>query len=336
MLQYKKAYINTIEIANSIIHIWFHLEPDISVSIYAFIHQLIKKSRRGTAADFVVMVLLSLYNAVNSSNYTDADALEIVTLENAIYMGMKNDLAFILDMNLYLYEHQSTINPNIPLRDLFYIAAEYQRLVDKKSLYSSVLQKIPNPHFIVFYNGSMPIEDCYTSRLSDAFYHITDKPSLELVVTTFNVNAGHNTELMSQCQILREYSIYVAKVRALTEQMPVDAAVQRAVAECIRENILVDFLRKNQAEVIAMSIFEYDKEEEEKKLRKAEYEAGVEHGIEQSLVSLVIKKMKKGKSVEEIADMLEETPEKIQNIYELARDMAPDYDVEKICGQLSR
>ena len=86
----------------------------------------------------------------------------------------------------------------------------------------------------------------------------------------------------------------------------------------------------------ACLIFEYDKEEEEKKLRKAEFEAGVEHGIEQSLVSLVIKKMKKGKSVEEIADMLEETPEKIQNIYELARDMAPDYDVEKICGQLSR
>ena len=99
---------------------------------------------------------------------------------------------------------------------------------------------------------------------------------------------------MSQCRILREYSIYVAKVRVFTEQMPVDAAVQKAVAECIHENILADFLRKNQAEVIAMSIFEYDKEEEEKKLRKAEFEAGVEHGIEQSLVSLVIKKMKKG------------------------------------------
>ena len=94
------------------------------------------------------------------------------------------------------------------------------------------------------------------------------------------MNVGHNTELMSQCQILREYSIYVAKVRVFTEQMPVDAAVQKAVAECIHENILADFLRKNQAEVIAMSIFEYDKEEEEKKLRKAEFEAGVEHGIE--------------------------------------------------------
>ena len=227
--------------------------------------------------------LLSLYNAINNSHYTDSGALEIVTLENAIYMGMKNDLAFILDMNLYLYEHQSTMNPNIPLRDLFYIAAEYQKLVDKKSLYSSALQKIPNPHFIVFYNGSTPIDDCYTSRLSDAFYHATDNPSLELIVTTFNVNAGHNTELMSHCQILKEYSIYVAKVRSFAEQMPLDDAVQKAFTECILENILADFLRKNQAEVIAMSIFEYDKVEEEKKLRKAEFDAGVEQGIKQGI-----------------------------------------------------
>ena len=211
-------------------------------------------------------------------------------------------------MNLYLYEHQSTINPNIPLRDLFYIAAEYQRLVDKKSLYSSALQKIPNPHFIVFYNGSMPIEDCCTRRLSDAFYHATDNPSLELVVTTFNVNVGHNTELMSQCQILREYSIYVAKVRVFTEQMPVDAAVQKAVAECIHENILADFLRKNQAEVIAMSIFEYDKVEEEKKLRKAEFDAGVEQGVtlgqKQASTDTALRLLKTGKfDAKEIAEL---------------------------------
>ena len=141
---------------------------------------------------------------------------------------------------------------------------------------------------------------------------------------------------MEQCQILREYAIYVARVRKYAKYMQLETAVQKAVDECIQEEILEEFLRKNRAEVIAVSIFEYDKEEEEKKLRKAEFEAGVEHGIEQSLVSLVIKKMKKGKSVEEIADMLEETPEKIQNIYELARNMEPDYDVEKICGQLSR
>ena len=78
----------------------------------------------------------------------------VITLENAIYMGMKKDLAFIIDTELFLYEHQSTYNPNMPLRDLFYISSEYQKLVDKKSLYSSVLQKIPAPQFIVFYNGT--------------------------------------------------------------------------------------------------------------------------------------------------------------------------------------
>jgi predicted transposase/invertase (TIGR01784 family) len=259
--------------------------------------------------------LLSLYNAVNNSHYTDSGALEIVTLENAIYMGMKNDLAFILDMNLYLYEHQSTMNPNIPLRDLFYIAAEYQKLVDKKSLYSSALQKIPNPHFIVFYNGSTLIDDCYTSRLSDAFYHTTDNPSLELIVTTFNVNAGHNTKLMSHCQILKEYSIYVAKVRSFAEQMPLDDAVQKAVTECIQENILADFLRKNQAEVIAMSIFEYDKVEEEKKLRKAEFDAGVEQGLKQASTDTALRLLKTGKfDAKEIAKLCNLSIEEVNQL----------------------
>ena len=144
--------------------------------------------------------LLSLYNAVNKRNYTNPDDLEIVTLENAVYMGMKNDLAFILDMNLYLYEHQSTVNPNIPLRDLFYIAAEYQKLIDRKSLYSSAIQKIPAPGFFVFYNGIEPLEDCCISRLSDAFLHTGAEPALELIVTTLNINEGHNCELMQHCR----------------------------------------------------------------------------------------------------------------------------------------
>lgn len=114
--------------------------------------------------------LLSLYNAVTGSHYQNAEALKIVTLENAIYMGMKNDLAFILDMNLYLYEHQSTVNPNIPLRDLFYIAAEYQKLIDRKSLYSSAIQKIPTPGFFVFYNGIEPLEDCWHQPVVRCFF----------------------------------------------------------------------------------------------------------------------------------------------------------------------
>ena len=142
--------------------------------------------------------LLSLYNAVNQRDYKNPEDLEIVTLENAIYMGMKNDLAFIIDTNLYLYEHQSTYNPNMPLRDLFYICSEYQKLVDKKSLFSSTLQKIPAPNFIEFYNGSTVIADCTDLRLSSAFEHLTGEAKLELIVTVLNVNEGHNAELMQQ------------------------------------------------------------------------------------------------------------------------------------------
>ena len=218
-------------------------------------------------------------HAVNSRDYTNPDDLEIVTLENAIYMGMKNDLAFIIDTNLYLYEHQSTYNPNMPLRDLFYISSEYQKMLDQKSLYSSSLQKIPTPNFIEFYNGSDPVCDVFEHRLSSAFEHLSGEPKLELIVTVLNINEGHNALLMEHCKTLREYAQYVAKVRKYTADMSLNEAVECAVDECIKENILADFLRKNRAEVISMSIFEYDKEEEEKKLRKAEYEAGIQKGV---------------------------------------------------------
>ena len=222
--------------------------------------------------------LLSLYNAVNGSAYEDEAALEIVTLENAIYMGMKNDLAFIVDTGLFFYEHQSTYTPNMPLRDLFYISAEYQKFVNHRSLYSSVIQKIPAPNFIVFYNGTEKKEDSWINYLSEAYQNLSGEPNLELKVLTLNINEGHNGELMEQCQILREYAQYVAKVREYARETELDVAVEQAVNDCIQNNILTEFLRKNKSEVIAMSIFEYDKEEEEKKLRKAEFEAGREAG----------------------------------------------------------
>ena len=269
--------------------------------------------------------LLSLYNAVNGREYTDPEKLQVVTLENAIYMGMKNDLAFIMDMNLYLYEHQSTYNSNIPLRNLFYIADEYQRLVVRKSLYSTVIQKIPTPRFIVFYNGTKKVEDYNEFRLSSAYENPTDDPDLELRVTMLNVNDGHNLELMEHCRTLKEYAKYVARVRKyVTQNIPLEEAVTRAVDECIKEGILAEFLVKNKAEVIKVSIYEYDKEFEEKKLRKAEYEAGVEAGVESGielgerslLKKQIKKKLKKRKSIGQIADELEEEVTAIQRIIE--------------------
>ena len=224
--------------------------------------------------------LLSLYNALNGKNYSDCDKLEIVTLENAIYMSMKNDLAFILDLDLFLWEHQSTYNPNIPLRDLMYIAKEYEKYIKEKgiSLYSSRQQKIPAPQFIVFYNGNRKIGECMEHRLSDAYETVRGEPALELKVLVININEGHNQKLMESCQILKEYAQYVSKVRTYKKTLSLNEAVEKAVEECIQEGILRDFLLKHRAEVVAMSIFEYDREWEEELLRKEEFEAGRELG----------------------------------------------------------
>ena len=260
--------------------------------------------------------LLSLYNAVNGRNYTNAEDLQIVTLKNAIYMGMKNDLAFIMDTNLYLYEHQSTYNPNMPLRDLFYISSEYQKMLDQKSLYSSSLQKIPAPNFIEFYNGSDPVCDVFEHRLSSAFEHLSGEPKLELIVTVLNINEGHNALLMEHCKTLREYAQYVAKVRKYTADLSLNEAVERAVDECIKENILADFLRKNRAEVISMSIFEYDKEEEEQKLQATYEKIGEKRGEKQGELkkakSIAISLAQEGEPVERIARTLGETEKTIK------------------------
>ena len=251
--------------------------------------------------------LLSLYNAVTGSHYQNTEALKIVTLENAIYMGMKNDLAFMLETNIYLYEHQSTINPNIPLRDLIYIGIEYQQYLNDKSLYSSKLQKIPAPKFMVFYNGTDDVEDRMELKLSSAYEHLAGEPDLELKVLMLNVNEGHNKDLMEQCQTLKEYAIYVARVRKYASAQNLNDAVERAITECIKEGILVDFLRKNRSEVKMVSILEYDKEWEEKKLRKAEYEAGKSDGIEigrdKAIAEIICNMIKSGFTIEKIIEV---------------------------------
>ena len=254
--------------------------------------------------------LLSLYNAVTGNTYQNADDLKIVTLENAIYIGMKNDLAFMLETNIYLYEHQSTLNPNIPLRDLIYIGIEYQQYVNNKSLYSSSLQKIPVPKFMVFYNGTDVVDDRVELRLSNAYEHLAGEPDLELKVLMLNVNEGHNKELMEQCQTLKEYAIYVARVRKYTSEMNLNDAVARAIDECIKEGILVEFLRKNRSEVKMVSILEYDKEWEEKKLRKAEYEAGKSEGITEIIQNMY----RLGYSTEKIAEATDKTIEEVEKV----------------------
>lgn len=213
---------------------------------------------------------LSLYNSLNGTAYTDESLLEFNTLENAIYMGMKNDLSFFIMSEMPLYEQQSTYTPNMPLRNLFYVADLLQAFVKDRPLYSSRQIKIPAPRFVVLYNGTEDIPDRMELKLSDAFETKNGEPELELKVQIYNINRGMNEDLKEKCPILKEYMIYVEKVREYVKLMPLEEAVDRAIEDCIRNNVLKDFLLKQRAEVFKMSIYEYDKERDFKLLREEE------------------------------------------------------------------
>jgi len=227
--------------------------------------------------------LLSLYNAVNDTQYTDPSELEVTTLENAVYMNVKNDVSCILDMRLNLYEHQSTVNPNMPLRDLFYVTKQFQKLVVGKDIYASKQISLPTPQFIVFYNGKETQPERKILRLSDAFTIKSGEINLDLVVTQLNINPGYNEELKKKCPTLFAYTCYVERVRLHSEAMPLPDAVNKAVEECIREDILADFLRKNKAEVIYMSIFEYDEKLHERTLLEEGIEIGEQRGEQRGI-----------------------------------------------------
>ena len=223
---------------------------------------------------------LSLYNALNGTSYTDASQITFNMLDNAIYMGMQNDISFLIMNEVNLYEHQSTYNLNMPLRDLFYVAELLQVYVKDQSLYSSKLIKLPTPHFVVFYNGVEGKTERRILRLSEAFEVPTDDPELELKVTILNINSEMNEDLKEKCPVLKQYTQYVEQVRCNSMNMSLEQAVEEAIEYCIRHNILKEFLSKQKAEVIKMSIFEYDEEREMELIRRDEREIGERIGAE--------------------------------------------------------
>ena len=232
--------------------------------------------------------LLKLYNAINGTHYDDPAMLTITTLDNAIYMTMENDLSFIIDMRLALYEQQSTVNPNLPLRFLMYITDIYSAYTKDMNIYGSKKVQIPLPSFVIFYNGVKSQPDRTEFLLSELFHPTTDQPALELKAVMLNINKGHNQELMNACHTLRDYSEYVARIRTYSAEMPLTDAVEKAITECIHENILRDFLLKNRAEAKAMSIYEYDAEKTLRMFREEGYEDGERNGKIQATIEMCL------------------------------------------------
>lgn len=202
--------------------------------------------------------LLELYNALNKTAYTDETELTVNTLENAIYMKMKNDVSMILGCDMCLYEHQSRYCPNMPLRGFLYFADLYKKYLGDTELSTNRKIVLPTPRYVVFYNGLDRREETFTQNLSESF--AGDEGCIEVVVRTYNINYGHNGELLEKCPTLNGYAKFVSMVRENLEMMELPKAVEHAVTECIRQDILKDFLVAQRNEVVAMSIYEYNEE----------------------------------------------------------------------------
>lgn len=272
---------------------------------------------------------LELYNAMNGTDYKIPEDLIVTTLENAIYLGMKNDVSFLVYDQLALYEHQSTENPNMPLRNLMYVSSIYSELTKDANLYSTRLVKIPEPKFVVFYNGTEEMPEYSELRLSDAFEHCSGEMCLELKTYVLNINSGCNRELMSKCRTLQDYMIFVNKVREYSKVLRFAQAVEKAITACIAEGVLEEFLRKNRAEVLKVSIFEYNEERHMQQEREEAMNKGIEEGKIKKLIEIIKRNIDRGIKGENLADLLGEDPALIREMQNIVANN-PDVDTEKV------
>lgn len=271
--------------------------------------------------------ILQLYNAINDTHYTNPEDLVVTTMEDVLYIGMKNDLSFLIANNLNLYEHQSTLNRNMPLRGLLYIAKMYESYIETHNLnrYQNQLIHLPFPRFVVFYNGEEDVADDFSMRLSEAFGPHEEEPAVECVARFININYGHNQELFDSCKRLHDYSYFIDCVRGYLKQgFQQKEAIVCATEECIEKGILKDVLVKHRAEVVDMFLTTFDKKMYEDAIRmdatadglERGMKQGLEQGLEQKLRSIVEKKLIRGDSVEKIADDLMEDLDTVQKIVE--------------------
>ena len=277
---------------------------------------------------------LELYNALNGTSYADPDALEVNTIENVIYMTMRNDISFLVDSQMTLYEQQSTHNPNMPLRGLFYLSQLYQMYIEKNdmNILTSMLVKIPEPRFIVFYNGSTKKPDSFKMHLSDAFERRKDRDGgnsadiakdFEWTATVININPGYNSALQKNCKPLYDYVRYVGRIADNKKKgLSIKEAVDDAVNWAISEDFLDGFFKVNKAEVSAMCLTEYDEEATMRAFRREGYEDGMAAGERKKAVEDARKLIELNTmSVEQIAYV---TDLPIEQIRELQKKLAEE------------
>ncbi len=235
--------------------------------------------------------LLQLYNVINGTDYNNPEDIEVNTLEDVVYMGMKNDISFLLTDVLNLYEHQSTFSPNLPLRGLLYFARLYQKIIgNEKKIYSGKLIELPYPQFLVFYNGTMAEPERQVLELSDAFPKWVNKENaaLNCKAIVLNINLGYNKDVMEKSKKLKEYAQYIARVRAFLDAgFDIETAIDKATDECIEEGILEQILRNNREEVRSMLLTQYDEQAHIEYEKELSFEEGKEEGLKEGIIAVI-------------------------------------------------
>ena len=297
-------------------------------------------------------------------------------MEDVLYMNFCNDISFGIEDKVMVFgEHQSTINENMPLRDLLYIGRALEQIVPVRDRYRKKAVRLPTPEFYTFYNGKEPwarvclkihsdnlhaplcgifgsnsvnvaryasligtksptkcdaqlAESNFqthsrekTLYLSDTYARKEEAPMLELCVKVININPEEGHEILDRCGILREYSEFVEILRK-HQQTDSSDAYKNAIEECMKAGILADYLKKKGSEVVNMLIAEYDYDLDVEVQREEAYAAGKEEGRQEGreegqkekLQEQVKRKLEKGKSVDTIAEELEESREEISRI----------------------
>lgn len=265
-----------------------------------------------------------LYAALGEEEVSPED-ITYVTLEGVLFIARKNDLAFtVKNRVLVISEHQSTINENMPLRDLLYLGRTLEKLLDKDALYRRRLVKVPTPEFFVFYNGNEPYPAEKMLYLSDAYLEKLEEPMLELAVKVININPSSGHKLLKECRPVYEYSWFIQRIREyLAVDWPRDAAVAQAVKDCQREGILKEFMREHSSEVVNMLYTQWNWDDAMAVEREEAFEDGRAEGRAEGIAEGRAKGIAQGiyQSIFNLLEDLGEIPQDIQNHIHAEEDM---------------
>ncbi|MBR1640138.1 MAG: hypothetical protein IJ688_12195 [Treponema sp.] len=260
---------------------------------------------------------LQLYNALNGTNFKNPDELKINTIENVIYITMHNDISFLVDTEMNLYEEQSSYNPNMPLRGYLYFAILYQKYLkdNKKNLISSTRVMIPNPKFYVFYHGGPKKPERWKMKLSDSFMNKDDSGDFQCTATVINLHPNHNSLLNKKCVPLYDYVRFVSKILEYKKSgMSNEEAIEKAVDYAIANNFLEGFFELHKAEVMGMCLTEFDEEEAKRIWHEDGYTEGLAEGESRKTIEAAKGLYNNGVSLEIIAKSLNITIDQVKKI----------------------